>query len=116
MRYGNPWEVVRPELAYEVKLGGCTESWTDEQSRYRVRWKPEHVVQGVAYDTPVLGYHVNTCNRMRLWKAETVESFDFSAFNHGEAGKSSLLNLNQQQRRPIRRRKFIEGCACLKRG
>jgi len=84
LRYGNPWEIVRPELTYEVQLGGHTESWTDENGRYRVRWMPEHIVQGIAYDTPVLGFRVNTCNRMRLWKAEAVESFDFSAFNHGD--------------------------------
>ncbi|MBP1624897.1 MAG: glycogen/starch/alpha-glucan phosphorylase [Acidobacteria bacterium] len=84
LRYGNPWEIVRPEMSYAVKLGGSTESWTDAQGRYRVRWKPEHVVQGIAYDTPALGYCVNTCNRMRLWKAEAVESFDFGAFNHGD--------------------------------
>ena len=84
LRFGNPWEIVRPELTYEVNLGGHTEAWTDEQGRYRVRWVPEHVVQGVAYDTPILGYHVGTCNRMRLWKAEAVESFDFAAFNHGD--------------------------------
>ncbi len=84
LRFGNPWEIVRPELTYEVNLGGHTEAWTDAQGRYRVRWVPEHVVQGVAYDTPILGYHVGTCNRMRLWKAEAVESFDFAAFNHGD--------------------------------
>jgi glycogen phosphorylase len=84
LRFGNPWEIVRPELTYEVKLGGHTEGWTDEQGRYRVRWLPEHVIQGVAYDTPILGYRVHTCNRMRLWKAEAVESFDFAAFNHGD--------------------------------
>ena len=66
LRFGNPWEIVRPELAYEVKLGGHTEWGTDEQGRYRVRWLPEHVIQGVAYDTPTLGYRVHTCNRMRL--------------------------------------------------
>ena len=84
LRFGNPWETVRPELTYEVKLGGHTEGWSDEQGRYRVRWLPEHVIQGVAYDTPILGYRVQTCNRMRLWKAEAVESFDFAAFNHGD--------------------------------
>jgi starch phosphorylase len=41
-------------------------------------------VKGVAYDTPVLGYRVGTCNHLRLWKAEAVESFDFAAFNHGD--------------------------------
>lgn len=51
LRFGNPWENVRPELAFEVKLGGHTETWTDE-GRYRVRWVPARVVQGVAYDTP----------------------------------------------------------------
>jgi starch phosphorylase len=63
LRYGNPWEIVRPELTYEVKLGGHTEAETDEQGRYRVRWVPARVVQGIAYDTPILGYRVGTCNR-----------------------------------------------------
>ena len=30
------------------------------------------------------GYRVDTCNILRLWKAEAVESFDFDAFNHGD--------------------------------
>ena len=40
--------------------------------------------RGVAYDTPILGYRVGTCNPLRLWSAEAVESFDFAAFNHGD--------------------------------
>ena len=43
-----------------------------------------HGGEGVAYDTPILGYRVGTCNILRLWKAEAVESFDFAAFNHGD--------------------------------
>lgn len=84
LRYGNPWEIMRPELAFNVPFGGRTENWTDAEGRQRVRWIPETVVKGVAYDTPILGYRVGTCNRMRLWKAEAVESFDFDAFNHGD--------------------------------
>ena len=49
-----------------------------------MRWVPATVVKGVAYDTPILGYRVGTCNHLRLWKAEAVESFDFAAFNHGD--------------------------------
>src|SRR6185369_14633387 len=33
---------------------------------------------------PILGYRVGTCDILRLWKAEAVESFDFAAFNHGD--------------------------------
>lgn len=84
LRFGNPWEIVRPELVFEVPFGGRTEIWSDHHNRERVRWIPETVVKGVAYDTPILGYRVGTCNRLRLWKAEAVESFDFDAFNHGE--------------------------------
>jgi starch phosphorylase len=84
LRFGNPWEIARSEIAHDVKLGGHTEAWTDDQGRYRVRWIPDTVVKGVAYDTPILGYRVGTCNHLRLWKAEAVESFDFLAFNHGD--------------------------------
>ena len=42
------------------------------------------MVRGVAYDTPVQGYRVNTCITLRLWKAEAAESFDFQAFNIGD--------------------------------
>ena len=41
-------------------------------------------MKGVAYDTPILGYRAGTCNPLRLWKAEAVESFDFAAFNQGD--------------------------------
>ncbi|MCI0748473.1 MAG: glycogen/starch/alpha-glucan phosphorylase [Verrucomicrobia subdivision 3 bacterium] len=84
LRYGNPWEVNRAELTYDVKFGGHTETWADESGRYRVRWIPDEVVKGIAYDTPISGYRVGTCNALRLWKAEAVESFDFAAFNQGE--------------------------------
>ncbi len=84
LRFGNPWELNRPELAYDVKFGGYTESWEDEKGNYRVKWVPDTVVKGVAYDTPILGYRAKSCNPLRLFKAEAVESFDFAAFNHGD--------------------------------
>jgi starch phosphorylase len=84
LRYGNPWEVVRPEIYYEVKFGGHTEARHDENGRYQVRWIPDTEIKGEAYDTPILGYRVGACNTLRLWKAEAVESFDFTAFNYGD--------------------------------
>ena len=84
LRLGNPWEIARPEIAFDVKFGGHTEAYQDEQGRHRVRWIPERVVKGVACDTPVPGYGVNTVNLLRLWKAEACESFDFQAFNRGD--------------------------------
>ena len=84
LRFGNPWEIVRSEISFDVKLGGRTERYDYAEGRYRVRWVPEKVVKGVAYDTPVPGYRVPTTNLLRLWKAEATESFDFEAFNVGD--------------------------------
>jgi starch phosphorylase len=84
LRFGNPWELARSEIAYPVKFGGRSETYTDEHGRSRVRWIPETEVKGIAYDTPITGYRVGTCDILRLWKAEAVESFDFAAFNHGD--------------------------------
>lgn len=84
LKYGNPWEVPRPEEAVEIKLGGYTQPYTDDQGRYRVRWVPGSTVMGIPYDTPITGYKVNTVNTLRLWKAEAPESFDFMAFNQGD--------------------------------
>jgi starch phosphorylase len=84
LHLGNPWEIARPEVHFEVKLGGHTVWDVDPEGRARVRWLPDRVVKGTPYDTPISGYRVNTCNTLRLWKAEAAESFDFQAFNVGD--------------------------------
>jgi len=81
---GNPWEIAKPEIRFDVKFGGHTEPYRDAEGRYRVKWIPQHVVQGTPYDTAMLGFGVNSANRLRLWKAQACTSFDFQAFNHGD--------------------------------
>ena len=84
LHLGNPWEIARPEVSFEVKLGGHTEWQKDAEGIKRANWIPHRVVKGTPYDTPISGYRVNTCNTLRLWKAEAAESFDFQAFNIGD--------------------------------
>ncbi len=81
---GNPWEIHHPDVHYDVKYGGHTNAYYDREGRYRVDWIPEYTVRGVAHDTPVVGYGVNSCNTLRLWRAEAAESFDFQAFSRGD--------------------------------
>ena len=80
----NPWEIARPHPTYKVGFGGVTERYTDADGTVRSRWVPDRVVMGMAYDTPILGHRVNTANLLRLWTAEAVETFDFSAYNIGD--------------------------------
>ncbi|MBB5399335.1 glycogen/starch/alpha-glucan phosphorylase [Paraburkholderia youngii] len=84
LQRGNPWEIVRAEVAYYVGFGGSTHNETDARGHLRVRWTPTRQIKGVACDIPMLGYRVNTCNTLRLWKSEAVESFDLQDFNAGD--------------------------------
>ena len=88
LRFGNPWEICRPEISYSVCGGGHTERYRDEQGDLRVRWIPAHVVKGVAYDTLVAGYGAGMVDFLRLWRSEAVESFDLQAFNVGDYYKA----------------------------
>ena len=49
---------------------------------------PGLLLKGVAYDTPIQGYGVNTCNVLTLWSARAVESFALEAFNTGDYYKA----------------------------
>jgi starch phosphorylase len=84
LNLGNPWEIVHPEIRYDVKFGGHTESGYDDDGRYWVRWIPQRIVRAIAHDTPILGYRVNTCNTLRLWRATAYDTFDFQEFNIGD--------------------------------
>jgi len=88
LRFGNPWEIVRPEWAVEVKFGGYTVHQPDYDrsgsDKPKSKWVPEKTVVGIPYDTPILGYKVNTCNTLRLWRADAPESFEFEVFNRGD--------------------------------
>ena len=84
LRFGNPWELARPEWAVDVGFGGHTERHLDLEGHTQVRWVPSRTVLGMPYDTPILGYRNHTANTLRLWRAEATEAFDLGTFNRGD--------------------------------
>jgi len=84
LELGNPWEIPSTDCQMEVRFGGHTEPYYDQQHRYHVRWIPDYVVKGIPYDTPIPGYRTGMVNRLRLWKAQAAQSFDFQRFNVGD--------------------------------
>ncbi len=84
LQFGNPWEMPVSDASCQVQFGGRTETFKDENGKLRWRWLPDHTVMGVPYDTPIPGFRNAVVNRLRLWKAEAVDSFDFAAFNTGD--------------------------------
>ena len=93
---GNPWEIAKPDVNYRVNWGGYVEHYADEAGNDRVRWVPGRVIKGVAYDTPIQGYGVNTCNVLTLWSARAVQSFALDAFNTGDYYKAVEDEVNSE--------------------
>ncbi len=84
LRFGNPWEIERPEYAVKVGFGGHTEMRMNGNGGYRMVWHPAERIVGVPYDTPIAGHGTPTVNSLRLWAARASEEFDFSLFNAGD--------------------------------
>ena len=83
--HGNwPWELAQPDESVFVGFGGRVENYVSDRENYRCRWVPYEQVVAVPYDVLQLGYKVDRCNRLRLWRADATEIFDFYAFNIGD--------------------------------
>lgn len=88
LRYGNPWEVKRPEYAVEVKFNGEVKTTVDEQGKYYFTLVNYQSVLAIPYDIPILGFKNNTVNTLRLWDAQALQAFDFQKFEEGEYQKA----------------------------
>lgn len=84
LRYGNPWEIGRPEYIYPVNYGGRIHQYSDKNGNLQFQWVDKEEVIAMAYDTPIPGYNNRTVNTMRLWTAKSARGFDLNYFNHGD--------------------------------
>jgi starch phosphorylase len=89
---GNPWEFVRPLVAYTIGFGGSVTARTDAQGRPEFdahgrpayAWNPAEIMSAVAYDTPVVGAGGDHANTLRLWSARATEPLHLEKFNSGD--------------------------------
>jgi len=84
LRFGNAWEIPRPEYQVPVHFYGRTERANDGNGRMQVRWVDTRRVLGMPYDTPIAGFRNGTVNTLRLWRARASEEFDLTDFNAGD--------------------------------
>ena len=83
MKYGTPWEIVRPEHTTEIELYGQVENIFDDLGNYVSKWTDTKRLMGIPYDIPIPGYGTTTVNFLRLWSSKAAEDFNFEAFNSG---------------------------------
>jgi len=97
LRYGNPWDTVRPKTQYPVNFYGKVHPWHDQEGHLRFTWENTHEVRALAYDTPIPGYNNGIVNNLRLWKAASSTAIDLQSFNQGQyidAVRDNQLNEN----------------------
>jgi starch phosphorylase len=69
LRHGNVWEVRKPDEAVEISFWGSIDTNYDNKG-LTFKHVGAQKVLAVPYDMPVVGYHVDTVNTLRLWNAE----------------------------------------------
>jgi starch phosphorylase len=82
-RFGNPWEICRPEYSVEVPIYGHVENKFDELGQGRPVWTGTRSILGVPWDIPIVGWKGTTVNYLRLWESTASRDFDLDIFNRG---------------------------------
>ncbi|MDP3234640.1 MAG: glycogen/starch/alpha-glucan phosphorylase [Myxococcales bacterium] len=88
LKFGNPWEIVRPDRMVPVRFFGHVEQHHDTDGTPVSRWVGGRTVVGVPWDTPIAGFGGRTVNTLRLWQARASAEFDFALFNDGDYERS----------------------------
>ncbi len=88
LKFGNPWEIVRPDRIVPVRFYGQVEEHRNDNGTIQSRWVGGKTVLGVPWDTPIAGYGARTVNTLRLWQARASADFDFALFNDGDYERS----------------------------
>lgn len=81
---GYPWELIRPEYTLPVCVYGRVKKNFKPGKGAQDVWEDFQVFEAVPYDVPIIGYHVNTVNMLRLWKSQPAEGFRLDVFNQGD--------------------------------
>ena len=84
LKYGNPWEIIRPEDTVPVLVYGRIETLPGVGRGPRSVWVDWQMIEGVPYDIPIIGCGVNTVNILRLWNSRAAEGFRLDVFNQGD--------------------------------
>lgn len=70
LTFGNPWEVPRLDVVYEVQFYGAVHRYVDGVGRERLEWRDGEKVEAVAYDVPIPGYDTKNIINIRLWSSK----------------------------------------------
>ena len=89
LKYGNPFELRRPEYAKEIRFGGNIRvEYDDETGKTLFKQENYESVLAVPYDYPIVGYDNHIVNTLRIWDAEPIVDFQLDSFDRGDYHKA----------------------------
>ncbi|MCF2682056.1 glycogen/starch/alpha-glucan phosphorylase [Faecalicatena contorta] len=88
LKYGNPFELKRPEYAKEVRFGGNIRVEYDETGKTHFVQENYESVMAIPYDYPIVGYNNHVVNTLRIWDAEAIVNFQLESFDRGDYHKA----------------------------
>ena len=89
LKYGNPFELRRPEYAKEIRFGGNIRvEYDDATGKTLFKQENYESVLAVPYDYPIVGYGNGQVNTLRIWDAEPIVDFQLESFERGDYHKA----------------------------
>ncbi|KYK78679.1 glycogen phosphorylase [Aggregatibacter actinomycetemcomitans serotype e str. SC936] len=79
-RNSYPWHRYNPSKTQNIGFGG--KITPIKSGKYA--WEPKLTIQGKAFDLPIVGYKNEVIQPLRLWQADSEQSFDLALFNDGK--------------------------------
>lgn len=79
-RNSYPWHRYNPSKLQNIGFGGKIKPIKGD----KYAWEPKLTIQGKAFDLPIVGYKNEVIQPLRLWQADSEQSFDLALFNDGK--------------------------------
>ena len=79
-RNSYPWHRYNPSKTQKIGFGGKITPIKGD----KYAWEPKLIIQGKAFDLPIVGYKNDVIQPLRLWQADSEQSFDLALFNDGK--------------------------------
>lgn len=75
LKNGFAWEYRKADKEVDVHFGGNAYMAQQEDGSLKLVHEGYNTVAAVPYDVPIVGYHNNVVNTLRLWNAEVPQDF-----------------------------------------